>query len=77
MMQIKEETLQYALDVLKKQREFCGELNTRNRQYCYYKGLWNMLEIILTDAFQVPVAITLDSDGTHHVQDDDNEEIYI
>lgn len=58
-------TLQYALDMLDLHRHYSVTTEKTPEQEAYYKGLYDMLEIILTEAHHLPVFITLNKKGCH------------
>lgn len=69
---INRETLRYALSILDKQQSYAADSSKLERRFNtglqqgYYKGLRDMLDIILTDGFRRSASyVNLDASGHH------------
>ena len=64
-MKINHATINYALYVLNAQREFCKTEGAK--QEAFYRGMKNMLEMIISDAYSGDAYLAIDNDGKHKI----------
>lgn len=65
-MEVKKETVEFALRVLDKQYSYCTQYYGENKKF-YFDGMRKMFEILVTDGYLNNLFVECSEDGKHKI----------
>lgn len=74
-IEVEQSTIEYALNVLNLQYGHIEKCNSP-RQEAYYRGLYNMLEMIVTQAYATGTTSLIEKGGEHSIRFPDGHELH-